>query len=110
MIVSLFCETDPQAWGIKAVTESIPTIKVELASPQSPESENMRDEFGSKASQPKESQEGGGLVMKAPSSAKERKDKMAYEDDDKEPQRLMRCLSDPGPAADEEDEDEPFLP
>lgn len=70
----------------------------------------MRGEFGSKASQPKESKEEGGLVMKAPSQAKERKDKMAYEDDDKEPQRLMRCLSDPGPAADEEDEDEPFLP
>ncbi|CAM4696701.1 unnamed protein product [Leuciscus chuanchicus] len=102
--------SDPQAWGIKAGTESIPTIKVDLASPQTPESGNMRDGFGSKASQPKESKEDGGLVMKAPSLAKESKDKMAYEDDDKEPQRLMRCLSDPGPAADEEDEDEPFLP
>ncbi|XP_056089931.1 sodium/hydrogen exchanger 1 [Rhinichthys klamathensis goyatoka] len=102
--------SDPQAWGIKAVTESIPTIKVDLASPQSPEPVNMRDEFGSQASQPKESQEEGGLMMKPPSPAKERKDKMAYEDDDKEPQRLMRCLSDPGPAGDEEDEDEPFLP
>lgn len=48
-------------------------------------------------------------MMKAPSAAKEKKDKTADEDDDKEPQqRLMRCLSDPGPAA--EDEDEPFLP
>ncbi|XDV39615.1 hypothetical protein PO909_008826 [Leuciscus waleckii] len=102
--------SDPQAWGIKAGTESIPTIKVDLASPQTPESGYMRDGFGSKASQPKESKEDGGLVMKAPSLAKESKDKMAYEDDDKEPQRLMRCLSDPGPAADEEDEDEPFLP
>ncbi|XP_077077705.1 sodium/hydrogen exchanger 1 isoform X2 [Siphateles boraxobius] len=102
--------SDPQAWSIKAVTESIPTIKVDLASPQSPEPVNVRDEFGRKAIQPKESTEEGGLVMKAPSPAKERRDKMAYEDDDKEPQRLMRCLSDPGPAADEEDEDEPFLP
>ncbi|XP_048007709.1 sodium/hydrogen exchanger 1 [Megalobrama amblycephala] len=103
--------SDPQAWGIKAATESIPTIKVDLASPQSPESVNMVDEFGKKGSQPKESKDEGGLMMKAPSAAKERKDKTADEDDDREPQqRLMRCLSDPGPAAEEEDEDEPFLP
>ncbi|XP_051721300.1 sodium/hydrogen exchanger 1 [Ctenopharyngodon idella] len=103
--------SDPQAWGIKAVTESIPIIKVDLASPQSPESVNMVDEFSKKGSQPKEREEEVGLVMKVPSPAKERKDKKADEDDDKEPQqRLMRCLSDPGPAAEEEDEDEPFLP
>ncbi|XP_067267764.1 sodium/hydrogen exchanger 1 [Chanodichthys erythropterus] len=103
--------SDPQAWGIKATTDSIPTIKVDLASPQSPESVNMVDEFGKKGSQPKEGTEEGGLVMKAPPAAKQRKDKTADEDDDREPQqRLMRCLSDPGPAADEEDEDEPFLP
>lgn len=104
--------TDPQAWGIKSVTESIPTIKVDLASPQSPESVNVVDEFGKKGSQPKVSEEDeAGLTMKVPSPAKQRKDKKPDEDDDKEPQqRLMRCLSDPGPAPEEEDEDEPFLP
>ncbi|RXN16452.1 sodium hydrogen exchanger 1-like protein [Labeo rohita] len=104
--------SDPQAWGIKSMTESIPTIKVDLASPQSPESVNVVDEFGKKGSQPKVSEEDeAGLTMKVPSPAKQRKDKKPDEDDDKEPQqRLMRCLSDPGPAPEEEDEDEPFLP
>ncbi|XP_073703039.1 sodium/hydrogen exchanger 1-like [Garra rufa] len=104
--------SDPQAWGIKSVTESIPTIKVDLASPQSPESVNVVDEFDKKGSQPKVSdEEEFGLTMKVPSPAKQRKDKKPDEDDDREPQqRLMRCLSDPGPAPEEEDEDEPFLP
>ncbi|XP_016341269.1 sodium/hydrogen exchanger 1-like [Sinocyclocheilus anshuiensis] len=104
--------SDPQAWGLKSVTESIPTIKVDLASPQSPESVNVVDEFGKKGSQSKASkEEEGGLTMKVPSPTKQRKDKTADEDNDKEPQqRLMRCLSDPGPTAEEEDEDEAFLP
>ncbi|XP_059424535.1 sodium/hydrogen exchanger 1-like [Carassius carassius] len=102
--------SDPQAWGLKSLTESIPTIKVDLASPQSPESFNMVDEIGKKGSQPKVSEEEDGLTMKVPSTTKLRKDKTANEDDDKEPQqRLMRCLSDPGPAGEEDDEDEPFL-
>ncbi len=84
---------------------------MDLASPQSPESFNVVDEFGKKGSQPKASEEEeNGLTMKVPSPTKQRKDKTADEDSDKEPQqRLMRCLSDPGPAAEEEDEDEPFL-
>ncbi|KTG40706.1 hypothetical protein cypCar_00024941 [Cyprinus carpio] len=102
--------SDPQAWGLKSATESIPSIKVDLASPQSPESVNIVDEIGMKGSQPKVSEEGGGLTMKVPSPTKPRKDQTTDEDNDKEPQqRLMRCLSDPGPAAEEEDEDEPFL-
>ncbi|XP_043116815.1 sodium/hydrogen exchanger 1 [Puntigrus tetrazona] len=104
--------SDPQAWGLKSITESIPTIKVDLASPQSPESVNVVNEFGKKGGQPKVSaEEEGGLTMKLPSPTKQRKDKPDDGDDDKEPQqRLMRCLSDPGPAAEEEEEDEPFLP
>ncbi|XP_026138965.1 sodium/hydrogen exchanger 1-like isoform X2 [Carassius auratus] len=102
--------SDPQAWGLKSLTESIPTIKVDLASPQSPESFNMVDEIGKKGSQSKASEEEDGLTMKVPSMTKPRKDKTANEDDDKEPQqRLMRCLSDPGPAGEEDEEDEPFL-
>ncbi|KTF71542.1 hypothetical protein cypCar_00046353, partial [Cyprinus carpio] len=101
-----FPPTDPQAWGLKSVTE-IPTIKVELVSPQNPESVKVVDEFSKKGSQPKGSEEEGGLTMRVPSSEKQRKDKTP----DEEPQpRFMRCLSDPGPAAEDEDEDEPFLP
>ncbi|XP_051999655.1 sodium/hydrogen exchanger 1-like [Xyrauchen texanus] len=101
--------SDPQAWGIKPVKESIPTIKVDLASPQSPESLNMVDELSKKSSMQKDGREEGGLMMKPPHPA-ERKDKTGEEDDAKEPQRLMRCLSDPGPSAEDEEEDEPFLP
>uniref|UniRef100_A0A8C1AKF3 Sodium/hydrogen exchanger n=1 Tax=Cyprinus carpio carpio TaxID=630221 RepID=A0A8C1AKF3_CYPCA len=110
MLLIASSPTDPQAWGLKSATESIPSIKVDLASPQSPESVNIVDEIGMKGSQPKVSEEGGGLTMKVPSPTKPRKDQTTDEDNDKEPQqRLMRCLSDPGPAAEEEDEDEPFL-
>lgn len=98
--------SDPQAWGMKTTTESIPTIKVDLASPQSPESVNVVDELSKKEKQQKlskEKDEEGGLTMKLP----ERKEK---EGDEDPPKCLMRCLSDPGPAPEDEDEDQPFLP
>ncbi|XP_059364540.1 sodium/hydrogen exchanger 1-like [Carassius carassius] len=100
--------SDPQGRGLKSATKIIPSIKVDLVSPQNPESFNVEDEFRQKGSQPKESkEEDGGLTMKVPSSEKQKKDKTP----DEEPQqRLMRCLSDPGPAAEEEEEDDPFLP
>ncbi|XP_057195565.1 sodium/hydrogen exchanger 1 [Triplophysa rosa] len=98
--------SDPQAWVIKPVTGDIPTIKVELASPQSPESVSVVDEF-KKSSYEQEDEDGDGLVMKA-TSLVAKKDETG--EDDKEPQqRLQRCLSDPGPSA-EDEEDEPFLP
>ncbi|XP_026083780.1 sodium/hydrogen exchanger 1-like [Carassius auratus] len=100
--------SDPQVRGLKSATKNIPSIKVDFASPQNPESFSVEDEFRQKGSQPKESKEDdGGLTMKVPSPEKQKKDKTP----DEEPQqRLMRCLSDPGPAAEEEDEDDPFLP
>ncbi|XP_030637085.1 sodium/hydrogen exchanger 1 [Chanos chanos] len=104
--------SDPQAWRVKPDTDNVPTIKVDLASPQSPESVNVVDEFGKRGGQPQREPEGedGGLTMKVPSSSGKAPTK-ADSDDPREQQRLMRCLSDPGPAPDEEeDDDEPFLP
>lgn len=104
--------SDPQAWGIKPMTAGIkpvttggiPTIKVDLASPQSPESVSVVDEFKKSGC---EQEDEDGLVMK-PTSLVTKKD--GTDEDDKEPQqRLQRCLSDPGPSA-EDEEDEPFLP
>lgn len=83
---------------MKPVSDRVPTIQVDLASPQSPDSVNVMDEF-TRADQ---GEEGRGLMMK-PS------DKPGEGDGAKDQQKLTRCLSDPGPSADE-DEDEPFLP
>lgn len=81
------------------MTGGIPTIKVELASP---ESVCVVDEFKKDSNEQED-----GLVMK-PMSLVSKKDGTA-EDDIEPQQRLQRCLSDPGPSA-EEEEDEPFLP
>lgn len=89
---------------MKAGSDSVPTIQVDLASPQSPDSVNMMDEFARGASggvKKQQSEEEGGLMMKPPAAAGEA--------DKTRDQKLTRCLSDPGPSADE-DEDEPFLP
>ncbi|MCJ8745504.1 hypothetical protein PDJAM_G00130950 [Pangasius djambal] len=99
--------SDPQAWSIKPMTSNkgIPAIKVDLASPQSPDSLTMLDEFGKATGQdPAEEEEG--LVMRR--KKEDRTGEQGEQDDVKE-QRLLRCLSDPGPAIDEEEEDEPFL-
>uniref|UniRef100_A0A668A8T2 Sodium/hydrogen exchanger n=1 Tax=Myripristis murdjan TaxID=586833 RepID=A0A668A8T2_9TELE len=98
--------SDPQAYSVKPTSDSVPTIQVDLASPQSPDSVNLMDEFRN-ARQP-EQDEDRGLMMKPPSEAKGPK-RPEDAEGAKDQQRLMRCLSDPGPSADE-DEDEPFLP
>lgn len=84
----------------------MPTIKVDLASPQSPDSVNLMDEFRRGGQQQQE--EDQGLTMKPPSGPSG-PNKPGEADEPREQQKLMRCLSDPGPSADEE-EDEPFLP
>ncbi|XP_064153079.1 sodium/hydrogen exchanger 1 [Anguilla rostrata] len=101
--------SDPQSYSSKPLkaSEDVPTIQVDLASPQSPDSLKLEDELAKKAGR-KDPPEDRGLVMKVPSSSsgpKKDEDQNGGKD-----QRLMRCLSDPGPSADEEDEDEPFLP
>ncbi|XP_036394296.1 sodium/hydrogen exchanger 1 isoform X2 [Megalops cyprinoides] len=100
--------SDPQAYSSKPGSDNLPTIKVDLASPQSPDSVNLVDELSKRAGQGEEPDEDGGLVMKVPSSASG-KDTKEDQNGAKDQQRLMRCLSDPGPSADEEEEDEPFL-
>ncbi|KAM7383114.1 hypothetical protein PAMP_002796 [Pampus punctatissimus] len=97
--------SDPQAYSVKPSSDSVPTIQVDLASPQSPDSVNMMDEFR-RADQQQEEDEG--LMMKPP-RGQSGPNKPGEPDERREQQKLMRCLSDPGPSADE-DEDEPFLP
>ncbi|XP_026875719.2 sodium/hydrogen exchanger 1 isoform X1 [Electrophorus electricus] len=100
--------SDPQPWSAKPSADNVPAIKVDLASPQSPESGSP----GREARKPvlqvtRETEEEEGLVMRPSSQEKPRKGPEDPESE-KEQQRLLRCLSDPGPAASEEDE--PFLP
>ncbi|XP_077455419.1 sodium/hydrogen exchanger 1 isoform X2 [Stigmatopora argus] len=98
--------SDPQAYSMKPALDSVPTIQVDLASPQSPDSVNILDEFQQAAA---EGEDGGGLTMIAPAAPKERH-KEAEMDAGGTREKLMRCLSDPGPHFDDEDEDGPFLP
>uniref|UniRef100_A0A8C6UMA3 Sodium/hydrogen exchanger n=1 Tax=Neogobius melanostomus TaxID=47308 RepID=A0A8C6UMA3_9GOBI len=84
--------SDPQARGAKYNADNVPTFQVDLASPQSPDSVTLLNELKKVEDQ--------GLMMKAPSSKSM--------EGERDQQKLTRCLSDPGPSADE-DEDEPFL-
>lgn len=95
---------DPQDWSKPTqASKDVPAIKVDLASPQSPDSITVTDELG-KATGREPAEEDEGLVMR-----RRREDRMGEPEDLKE-QRLLRCLSDPGPAVnEEEEEDEPFL-
>ena len=88
---------------MKASSDSVPTIQVDLASPQSPDSVNVMDEF-----RQAHQEEDQGLTMKPPQGPAGL-NKPSEADATRDQQKLMRCLSDPGPSADEE-EDEPFLP
>ncbi|KAM6935496.1 Na(+)/H(+) exchanger beta isoform 1-T1 [Lycodopsis pacificus] len=99
---------DPQAYSMKPESGGVPTIQVDLASPQSPDSVNLMDEFKAASKQQQQQQqkkkkqqqeeEDQGLMMKP-----------SEEDGGRDQPKRTRCLSDPGPSADEE-EDEPFLP
>ncbi|KAI9524092.1 Sodium/hydrogen exchanger 1 [Dissostichus eleginoides] len=96
--------SDPQSYRAKPESDSVPTIQVDLASPQSPDSVNVMDEFRRAGQQQRgggRGEEDQGLMM--------RPHKTGEGADGKDPQKLTRCLSDPGPSADEE-EDQPFLP
>lgn len=106
---SLVLSADPQTYNVKSNSDRVPTIQIDLASPQSPDSVSAIDEF-TRANQERQQQEeeDQGLMMKRPAAARGA-DKSSERDASREQQKLMRCLSDPGPSADE-DEDEPFLP
>lgn len=102
---SAVLSADPQTYNLKSNSDSVPIIQIDLASPQSPDSASTIDEFTHASKQQQEDQ---GLMMKPPTGPRG-----ANQSDEvngsREQQKLMRCLSDPGPSADE-DEDEPFLP
>ncbi|XP_057689575.1 sodium/hydrogen exchanger 1-like [Corythoichthys intestinalis] len=98
--------SDPQAYSMKPALDSVPTIQVDLASPQSPDSVNVLDEFHQQAAA--EGEDDGGLTMIPPAAPKERHKEEELDASARE--KLLRCLSDPGPHAEDEDEDEPFLP
>lgn len=87
---------------MKQTAGNVPTIQVDLASPESPDSMNLTDELKKGEGQQNEDH---GLVMRPPSGTS-RSNKP--EESDRDHQKLTRCLSDPGPSADEEEE-EPFL-
>lgn len=100
---------DPQAYSVKPSSDRVPTIQVDLASPQSPDSVNMMEEFA-RGGKKQQDEEEVGLMMKPPSS-ESGASKPGEGDRARDQQKLMRCLSDPGPSADEDDdEDNPFLP
>lgn len=86
-------------------SKDIPAIKVDLASPQSPDSITTLDEYGKPTKQDPDEEEEG-LVMRR--KREDRTGEQGEQDDSKE-QRLLRCLSDPGPAVNEDEEDDPFL-
>ncbi|XP_041844319.1 sodium/hydrogen exchanger 1 isoform X2 [Melanotaenia boesemani] len=99
--------SDPQAYNMAPRSDGVPTIQVDLASPQSPDSVNLLDEFGH-GDQQGQKEDDQGLMMKPPPGSSG-PNKHGEENEARDQQKLMRCLSDPGPSADE-DEDEPFLP
>lgn len=85
---------------------------MDLASPQSPDSVNMLNEFSKRGATDQglgqregaDRDEDQGLMMKSAGKG----EKGEEEGGNKNP-GLMRCLSDPGPS-NEDEEDEPFLP
>ncbi|XP_056299531.1 sodium/hydrogen exchanger 1 isoform X2 [Pseudoliparis swirei] len=98
--------SDPQVYK-KPTSDDVPTIQVDLASPQSPDSINLMDEFRAAKNKKQQEEEDQGLTMTMRSHSGARGPNMPGEADRE--QKMTRCLSDPGPSADE-DEDEPFLP
>uniref|UniRef100_A0A674N583 Sodium/hydrogen exchanger n=1 Tax=Takifugu rubripes TaxID=31033 RepID=A0A674N583_TAKRU len=87
--------SDPQAYNLKSNSDSVPTIQVDLASPQSPDSASTIDEFTRASKQQQE--EDQGLMMKPPAGPRGA-GQSGEADGSREQQKLMRCLSDPGPS------------
>ncbi|XP_067399401.1 sodium/hydrogen exchanger 1 isoform X1 [Emydura macquarii macquarii] len=105
--------SDPLAYEPKSDAGNLPLITIDPASPQSPESvdlvnEQLKDE-GRLPPSPEEDEEG--LVMRVKESSSPGTDDVFTPGTGDSPgnQRLMRCLSDPGPRPDPE-EGEPFIP
>nr|XP_056703644.1 sodium/hydrogen exchanger 1 [Euleptes europaea] len=108
--------SDPLAYDPKPDSENLPIITIDPASPQSPESVDLVNEEAVKGMtrlppSPEEDEDEEGLVMrtKEPSSPGTDDVFTPGASDSPSNQRMMRCLSDPGPRPDPEEGD-PFIP
>ncbi|XP_027720632.1 sodium/hydrogen exchanger 1 [Vombatus ursinus] len=105
--------SDPLAYEPKPDSENLPIITIDPASPQSPESVDLvNEELKGKDSVLEEGEEDEqGLVMhpKEPSSPGTDDVFTPEPGDSPSAQRMLRCLSDPGPRP-EPGEGEPFIP
>uniref|UniRef100_A0A8D0HSE4 Sodium/hydrogen exchanger n=1 Tax=Sphenodon punctatus TaxID=8508 RepID=A0A8D0HSE4_SPHPU len=108
--------SDPLAYEPKSDSGNLPIITIDPASPQSPESVDLVNEELKEMKRfppsPEEEEEEEGLVMRAskePSSPGTDDVFTPGAGDSPSNQRMLRCLSDPGPRPDPE-EGEPFIP
>ncbi|XP_072465599.1 sodium/hydrogen exchanger 1 [Notamacropus eugenii] len=105
--------SDPLAYEPKPDSENLPIITIDPASPQSPESVDLvNEELKDKDTVLQEEEEDEpGLVMrpKEPSSPGTDDVFTPEPGDSPSTQRMLRCLSDPGPRP-EPGEGEPFIP
>uniref|UniRef100_H9GNL7 Sodium/hydrogen exchanger n=1 Tax=Anolis carolinensis TaxID=28377 RepID=H9GNL7_ANOCA len=107
--------SDPLAYDPKPGSENLPIITIDPASPQSPESVDLVNEALKGMSRlppsPEEEEDEAGLVMRAKEPSSPGTDDVFTPGTGDSPsnQRMMRCLSDPGPRPDPE-EGEPFIP
>ncbi|KAJ6663422.1 hypothetical protein lerEdw1_009501 [Lerista edwardsae] len=107
--------SDPLAYDPKPDSENLPIITIDPASPQSPESVDLVNETLKGMSRlppsPEEDEDEEGLVMRAKEPSSPGTDDVFTPGPGDSPsnQRIMRCLSDPGPRPDSE-EGEPFIP
>lgn len=104
---------DPLAYEPKADSENLPIITIDPASPQSPESVDLMNEepkgCGGLPPSPEEDEEGLVMRVKEPSSPGTDDVFTPGTGDSPSNQRMLRCLSDPGPRP-EPEEGEPFIP
>ncbi|NWH80536.1 SL9A1 protein, partial [Piaya cayana] len=105
--------SDPLAYEPKTDSENLPIITIDPASPQSPESVDLVNEepkgcVGLPPS-PEEDEEGLVMRVKEPSSPGTDDVFTPETSDSSSNQRMLRCLSDPGPRP-EPEEGEPFIP
>ncbi|XP_030359536.1 sodium/hydrogen exchanger 1 isoform X2 [Strigops habroptila] len=105
--------SDPLAYEPKADSENLPIITIDPASPQSPESMDLMNEEPKGCSglppSPEEDEEGLVMRVKEPSSPGTDDVFTPGTGDSPSNQRMLRCLSDPGPRP-EPEEGEPFIP
>lgn len=107
------CLSDPLAYEPKEDSENLPIITIDPASPQSPESVDLMSEEPKGCSglppSPEEDEEGLVMRVKEPSSPGTDDVFTPGTSDSPSNQRMLRCLSDPGPRP-EPEEGEPFIP